>query len=65
MQGYLVLRFLSNLSEESEIGVPSYRGFVGTENLKFRKTKSSCIFCEFLIRTQLVEKYRTPAACYM
>ncbi len=41
-QGYLVLRFLCDLWEKSGIGVPSYRGSVGSENLKFRKTKSSC-----------------------
>ena len=40
-QGYLVFRFLC-ISEKSGIGVPSYRGSVGSENPKFRKTKSSC-----------------------
>ena len=34
-------RLTTDSHSASGIGIPSYRGFAGTENLKFRKTKSS------------------------
>ena len=50
-QGYLVLRFLSGLSEASRAGARSYKGSAKTENLKFRKTKSSCHTTPFCFDT--------------